>query len=76
MPGECLKVAFLKDLGDETHIFENNDPIAIARCDAGRFLATMLKCIKSEIAELGYFFPRSPHPEDTAGILWSLFAWE
>jgi len=36
----------------------------------------MLQCIQAEEREFGNFFTWSPHSENSASILWTLFAGE
>ncbi len=63
------EVGFREHLGDQAHVFVDDDLRAVTDRDAGRFLPAMLQGIDAEIGQLGDLFPRRPDAEDAAGVL-------
>ena len=76
MSTQAFQHRLVEYLGDQTHLFVNDDLAAIAYGNTGRFLATVLQGIKAEVSELRDFFSGRPHAKYTAGILRTLFARE
>src|SRR3954453_4917599 len=65
------QVRLLEHLRDQTHVFVDDDLLAVAHGDPGRLLSAMLQRVKTEIGEFGYFFAGRPHAEYTACVLWA-----
>jgi hypothetical protein len=50
---EGCHVAFVEDVGDEPHLLEDVDVLAIADGHAGRFLPAMLERVEAGVREMG-----------------------
>ncbi|GAA1359318.1 hypothetical protein GCM10009612_31470 [Streptomyces beijiangensis] len=73
---EGAEGGFVEDLGDQSHVLEDENLGPIAHCDARGLLSTVLQCIQSEIGELGDLFTRSPDTEDAASVLGAFLSGE
>jgi hypothetical protein len=69
VPLQELEVALVEDLGDQAHVTVDEDLLAVAGSDAGRFLPPVLQGIEPEVGEFGGFFAGCPDSEHTAFVL-------
>ena len=63
---ERAQDGFIKNIGDEAHVLEYDDSLAVADANAGGFLATVLEGKEAEVRESGDVLPRGPNAEDAA----------
>lgn len=73
---ESRQMALVEHLGDQAHVFVNQDSFAVTDGDARRLLTSMLKCVEAEVGQLGYLFSGCPDTEDAASVLRSALAGE
>ena len=71
MAGQAAERHLVEDLRDEPEFFVDDDALAVAHRDAGRFLAAVLQRVKPVIRELGDLLAAREGAEDTAGIAWA-----
>jgi hypothetical protein len=69
-----LQSGLIENLGNQTHVLEYNDLVAICGGDSSRFLASVLQSIESKESQLGNLFAFGPNSEYAALILRALFA--
>ena len=65
---ERREAALVEDLGDEAHVLDDGDRLAVAHRDAGRLLPAVLEREEPEVGELGDRLAGCVHPEDAAGV--------
>ncbi|GAB3594173.1 hypothetical protein GCM10027580_14520 [Corynebacterium faecale] len=70
---EGLQDRLIEYLGHQAEILEHQNLFAIAHCDAGSFLATVLEGEKPEISKFGYLFTRCPDAKHSAFLTRGLF---
>lgn len=68
MAGEPAQVSFVEDVGNQAHVFVNQDFIAVADNDAGAFLTAVLQGVQSEIDQLCSIL-MTENPADAAFML-------
>jgi hypothetical protein len=56
-------------LADESEVLVDQEVVAVAHSDPGRFLTAVLLGEESEVREPAYVVSRRPHAEQTALIL-------
>ncbi|GGU75374.1 hypothetical protein GCM10010275_07060 [Streptomyces litmocidini] len=66
---EGTERSLVEDLGDESHVLEDEDLGAIADRDSRGFLTPMLEGVEPEVRELCDLFTRSPDTEDATSVL-------
>ncbi|GHF30920.1 hypothetical protein GCM10018790_05650 [Kitasatospora xanthocidica] len=69
MPVQRPQGGLVEDLGDESHVLEDENLGAVAHCDARGFLTAVLQGVKAEERELGDLLAGSPDTEDAASVL-------
>ena len=52
-PLQALDHVFVKCVGNQAHLAMGNQPLAVRRDDAARFLAAMLQSIETEVNHIG-----------------------
>ena len=60
--------ALVEHLGDEAHVLDDGDRLAVADRDAGRLLAPVLEREQAEIGEVGDRLAGGVDAEDAAGV--------
>jgi hypothetical protein len=60
--------ALVEGLGDEPHVLDHGDRLAVGHRDPGRLLAAVLQGEQPEIGQIGDGLPRGVDPEDPAGF--------
>ena len=68
VPVEDGQGGLVEDLGNQSHVLEDGDGLAIGGGDPGRLLAAMLEGEKAEVDELGNPLPRCVDAEYAAGF--------
>ncbi|MDQ1475376.1 MAG: adenylylsulfate kinase, partial [Actinomycetota bacterium] len=68
MAFERREPALVEDLGDETHVLDDRDRLAVADRDAGRLLAPVLEGVEAEVREVGDGLARRVHAEHPARV--------
>ncbi|GAA1404799.1 hypothetical protein GCM10009639_51040 [Kitasatospora putterlickiae] len=74
MPVQRPQGGLVEDLGDESHVLEDENLGAVAHCDARGFLTAVLQGVKAEERELGDLLAGSPDTEDAASVLGAFLA--
>ncbi|GAB2738070.1 hypothetical protein GCM10010442_68450 [Kitasatospora kifunensis] len=69
MPVQGSQRGLVEDLGDESHVLENENLGAIAHRDTGGFLSAVLQGVKAEVRELCDLLAGSPDTEDATSVL-------
>jgi len=59
----------VEDLGDQAHVFEDEDLGVVADRDSRGFLTPVLEGVEPEVRELCDLFTRSPDTEDATRVL-------
>ena len=62
------EVALVEDLGDEAHVLDDGDVLAVAHRDARRLLPAVLQRVQPEVGELGNRLVRGVHPEHATRV--------
>ena len=70
LPVECCERPIVEDGGDEAHVLHDGEVSAVARGDAGRFLAPVLEGEDAQVAEVGDRLVGGVHPEHPTGLAW------
>src|SRR5262249_25042771 len=65
---EWCEPAFVEDLGDETHVLDDGDRLAVADRDAGGLLAAVLQRVEAEVRQVGDGLARRVDAEDAARV--------
>ncbi len=65
---ERREVALVEHLGDEAHVLDDGDGLAVAHRDAGRLLAPVLERVEAVVGELGHGLARRVHAEHPARV--------
>jgi hypothetical protein len=69
MPVQGPQGGLVEDLGDKSHVLEDENLGAVAHCDARGFLSAVLQGIEAEVRELGNLLAGSPDTEDATSVL-------
>ena len=69
---ERREPALVEDLGDEAHVLDDGDGLAVAHRDPRRLLAAVLEGEETQVGEVGDRVARCVDPEDAAGLARSL----
>ncbi|GAA1141504.1 hypothetical protein GCM10009664_07630 [Kitasatospora gansuensis] len=64
----------VEDLGDKSHVLEDENLGSVADCDARGFLSAVLQGIEAEVRELCDLLAGSPDTEDAASVLGAFLA--
>ena len=62
--------AAVEDVGDQAHVLDDGDGVAVADRHAGRLLAPVLQGVQAQVGQLGDGLARGVDAEDAAGLLW------
>ena len=62
------ETALVEHLGDEAHVLDDGDELAVAHRDAGRLLAPVLQGVEAEVGEVGHRLPGGVDAEDAARV--------
>ena len=65
---ERREVTLVEHLGDETHVLDDGDGLAVAHRDAGRLLAAVLQRVQPEERVVRDRLAGCVHAEDAAGL--------
>ena len=65
---ERNEVALVEDLGDEAHVLDHGDGLAVAHRDTSRLLPAVLEGVEAEIGEMGDGLTRRVHAEHATGV--------
>ena len=69
---ERREPALVEDLGDQAHVLDDRDRLAVAHRDAGRLLAAVLERVEPEVRQMGDRLAGRIHAEDATGVLWAV----
>ncbi len=69
VPGQAGQGPLVEHRGDQTHVLDHGDGLAVAHRHAGRLLAAVLQGVDAVEGQLGRDTPGCVHPEDPAGFL-------
>ncbi len=58
----------VEHLGDETHVLDDGDGLAVAHRDAGRLLTAVLQREEPQVREVRHLLARGVDPEDATGL--------
>ena len=62
------EAALVEHLGDEAHVLDDGDGLAVAHRDPGRLLAPVLERVEAEVGEVGDRLTGRVDAEDAAGV--------
>ena len=68
MAVERREPALVEHLGDEAHVLDDRDRLAVAHGDAGRLLTAVLQRVQTEIGHMGDGTARRVHAEHSARV--------
>ena len=69
VPGQAGQGPLVEHRGDQSHVLDHGDGLAVAHRHAGRLLAAVLQGVDAVEGQLGRALPGRVHPEDPAGFL-------
>ncbi len=68
VPGQATEHPVVEHRGHQAHVLDDGDRIAVADRDAGRFLASVLEGVETQVGHVGDGSARGVDPEDTARL--------
>ena len=66
---EGRQLALVEGVGDQAHVLDDGDGVAVADRHASRLLAAVLQGVEAEVGQLGDGVAGGVDPEDAAGLL-------